>query len=108
MREIVHCARVVAAGKPQMFVDRDRGPKPAALRHVTETEPSDIGRGPADELLAHETNGAAGDRREADDRLAQRRLSHAVAADQRQHAVLKPQIHALQRMAAAIEDIESL
>ena len=34
----------VAAGEPQMFVDRDRGPQPSALRHVAEAEARDVGR----------------------------------------------------------------
>ena len=68
--------------------------------------PGDLGRRAADELLAHETDGAAGCRGQPDDRLAQRRLAHAVASDQRQDAVLERQIDALQRVAAAVEDVE--
>ena len=91
-----------------MFVDRDRGPQPSALRHVAEAEARDVGRRPADQLLAPETNGAARRRREPNDRLAQGRLAHAVAPDQRQDAVLQRQIDTLQRVASAIEDVSPL
>ena len=42
-----------------------------------------------------------------DDRLAQRRLAHAVAADERQHAMFEPQIDALQGVAPAVKDVQS-
>ena len=98
---------VVAGGEAQMLLDSERGPEPAALRHVAEADLRDLRRGAADELLAHEPDRSAGHREQADDRLAQSRLAHAVAADERQHAVLDPQIDALQRMAAAVEDVQS-
>src|SRR5208282_233727 len=77
-----------------------------ALRHVAETEPRDLGWRAADELLSHETDRAARDRDQADDRVAERRLSHPVASHQRQDAMLERQIHALKGVAAAVEDVE--
>src|SRR5208282_6407700 len=77
-----------------------------ALRHVAETEPRDLGWRAADELLSHDTDRAAGDREQADDRVAERRLSHPVASHQRQDAVLERQIHALKGVAAAVKDVE--
>ena len=47
------------------------------------------------------------DGKEANDRLAQCRLAHSVAADERKNSVLEPQFHALQCVAASIKDVQS-
>ena len=91
-----------------MFVDCDRGPQPSALWYVTQSHPGDLCGRTTDEFLAHETNGAACCWREPDDRIAQCRLAHAVASDQRQDTVLEPQIDALQGVAPSVEDVEFL
>ena len=97
----------VAGGEAQMLIDGERRPQAPALRNVGKAEPRDLGRAAPDEFLAEETNRAAGDRREADDRFAQRGLAHAVAADEREDAVLELQVDALQRVAAAVIDVEA-
>jgi hypothetical protein len=51
---------------------------------------------------------AAGGRHQAGDRVAQRGLAHAVAADDAQHAVVERQAHALQRVGAAVVDVQAL
>src|SRR5262249_20061300 len=68
----------------------------------------DLVGGLAHQLLAHETDRTAAGRDQADDRLAQRRLAHAVASDEGKHAALELQIHALQGMAAAVKNVEAL
>ena len=65
------------------------GEQPAALRHVADAEPRDLGRGQAARCsLAAERDRAARRRRDADHRLQQRRLAGAVAAEQRHDLVL--------------------
>ena len=91
-----------------MLIDRERGPQAPPLRHIAKADPRDLRRRAADEFLSHETDRAAGDREQTDYRVAQRRLSHPVASDQRKHAVLERQIHALKGVAAAVEDVEPL
>ena len=46
-------------------------------------------------------------RHQAGNRVAQRRLAHAVAADDGEHARIKRQRDALQRMRVAIVDVEA-
>ena len=45
---------------------------------------------------------------QADDRIAERRLAHAVAADDGKNAALEPERNALQRMRLAVIDLEIL
>ena len=61
----------------------------------------------AEDLFAGEAHAAAR-RHQPGDRVAQRRLAHAVAADDAEHAALEREAHALQRMGAAVVDVEAL
>ena len=47
-------------------------------------------------------------RHQAGDGVAQRGLAHAVAADDAEHAALEREAHALQRVGAAVVDVEAL
>ncbi len=96
-----------AGGHAQMLVDGQRTPQPPPLRDIADAEPRDPRRGGVGDVLARQTHGPARRRHEAHDRLAQRRLAHAVAADDRQHARSQGQIDALQGVGAAIVDIEA-
>src|ERR1700689_42313 len=90
-----------------MLINGERGPQSPSLRNIAEAELSDLRRRTSDKLFAHETHRAACDRKETNDCLAQRRLAHSVAPDERKDSVLEPQIHALQCVAAAIKDVQS-
>jgi hypothetical protein len=59
----------------------------------------------AEDLLARELH-AAGGGHEARDRVAQRRLAHAVATDDRRHAAFERERHALQGVRAAIVHVQ--
>jgi hypothetical protein len=61
----------------------------------------------AEDLLAREPDAAAR-RHQAGDGVAQRGLAHAVAPDDAEHAALQREAHSLQRMGAAVEDVERL
>ena len=61
----------------------------------------------AEDLLAGQLDAAAR-RHQAGDRVAQRGLAHAVAADDGEHAASSVKRHALQRMGAAVVDVEVL
>jgi len=75
------------------------------LRHVADALAGDhVGREPQD-LLAGELH-AAGGPHEPGQGVAQRRLAHAVAADDGKDAVIERQRHALQSMGAAVVDIQ--
>ena len=95
------------SGQPQMLVDGERAPEPAALRHVADAEAGDAGGRGVGDVLAGEPHRAAGGAHEAHDRLAQGGLAHAVAADDREHAGGQRQIDALQRVRAAVVDVEA-
>src|SRR4051794_7805864 len=65
----------------QVLVDRERREQAAALRHVREPQLRDLVRRHADELAALVPDRSRhACRRHAEDRVAERRLSHAVAA----------------------------
>ena len=72
----------------QMLVDGERAPQPPPLRHVADAEPRDLRRIEPRQLLAAEADRAAGRAHEAHDGLAERGLAHAVAADDREHALV--------------------
>ena len=101
MRSTVQAPRRMPAVMPQMFVDGERAPQPAALRHIADAEPGDLGRlqrqaGPRPRKRI-EPPGRA---HQPHDGLAQRRLAHAVAADDGKHAAFERQVDALQRVRA--------
>jgi hypothetical protein len=81
-----------------MLVDTQRSPKPPALRHIADAEPGDVGGGAANQFLTKRADRAGRHRHQPHDRLAQRGLAHAVAADQAEHAFLQGQVDALQRV----------
>ena len=76
------------AAELEVLGDRHAGEQAAALRHVAETEARDLGRGQPGEIGAVEADLAGRGRRDADQRLQQRRLAGAVAAEQRHDLVL--------------------
>ncbi len=92
----------------QMLVDGERSPEATTLRHVAKSHARDVGRRPARQLLPAHADRAARRRNEAHDRLAERRLAHAVAADDREHALLKREVDALQGMRTPVIDVEPL
>ena len=97
--------RPIAAYQAQMLVDAEGGPHAPPLRHETDTPVGHaIGR-QAENLLAAQLHAAAG-RDEAHDRVAQRGLAHAVAADHCQHTVIQRQRDPLERMGTPVVDVE--
>ena len=80
-------AAAFAGDEPQVLVDRERAPQAAALRHVADAEPRDVGRRAPDQLLAGEADRAAGGAHQPHDGFAQRGLAHAVAAHHRQRTL---------------------
>ena len=91
----------------QRLVHRERGPHAPPLRDVGDAGASDLVRREAEDLLAREPD-AARCLHEAGDGIAQGGLAHAVAPDDGQHAPLQREAHALQRMRAAVVDVESV
>ena len=98
-----------ARDHPQVLVDGERREEPAPLRHVADAELRDLVRRLADELAALVAD-RAGDarRRHADDRVAERRLAHAVAADDRRRAAGDLERDVLERLRAPVERVDAL
>src|SRR5688572_22753259 len=90
-----------------MLVNRKRGPHAAPLRHVADAFVRDGVRRQAEDLLAVELHAAAR-RYEPCDGVAQRGLAHAVSANDCDDAFLEGERNALQRVRAAVEDVEVL
>ena len=90
-----------------MLVDRERRPHPPSLRHVADTLGGDDVRGQPEDLLARELDAPRG-AHEPGHRVAQGRLPHAVAADHGEDAAVERERHALQRVRAAVVDVEVL
>src|SRR5215469_14666175 len=95
----------VARDETQRLLDAERRPDAPALRHVRDAAPRDPVRREAADLLAAQLDAAAR-RDQPGDRVAQRRLAHAVAADDREHAALEHEVDALQHMRVAVVDVE--
>ena len=92
--------------QPQMLVDRQRRPDASALRHVADAEIDNVvGRQPQ-EIDAGGTDSATGRRHQPHDRVAERGLAHAVAADDGEHALIERERYALQRMGVAVVDLQ--
>ena len=89
-----------------MFVDGERRPQAPSLGHVADPELCDLRRVERGQFLAREPDRPAGYGHQPHDRLAQRRLAHAVPADHGEDAVVERQVDALQRMGMAVIDIE--
>ena len=74
-------AALLGAAHAQIVVNREAGENLAPLRHITEPQPRatiGLGRGHVVTVKAHKP---AGRRQEAHQRLEQRRLAHAVVAE---------------------------
>ena len=97
-----------ACGEAQVLVDGERAPEPAPLRHIADAEPRDLSGRKGGELLAGEADRAAGRPHQPHDRLAERGLAHAVAADDGEHPAVEGQVDALQGVGVAVEDVEAL
>ncbi len=96
-----------AHGEAEVFVDAERRPDPAPLRHVADAPLRDeVGR-QAEDLLAGEPHAARGGD-EPGDGVAECGLPHAVATDHRDHAVVQGERDLLQGMGAAVVDVEPL
>ena len=101
-------AAALAGDDPQVLVHGQRAPQPAALRHIADAEPRDVGRRAPDQLLAGEPDRAAGSAHQPHDGVAQRGLAHAVAADDGERALSQRQVDPLQRVRTAVQDVEVL
>ena len=99
-------ALVAVGHHPQMFVDVQRAPQAAALRHIADAQARDLGRRAVGDGVAGEHDAAGGDRHQPHDGVAQRGLAHAVAPDHRQDAALQAKIDALQGVRGAVVDVE--
>jgi hypothetical protein len=112
-KELVDLAGIPAAlarcaNHAQVLVDRERREQPPPLRDVPHA-----GRGDDVRRLATHLGTGHSDRpvclvAEAHDRVAERRLAHAVAADDGQHAMIEGERHALQHVGAPEMDVELL
>ena len=100
-------AAVAGHRHSQVLVDGQRTPEPSPLRHVSNAKAGDSRGGETQELLATHADRAARSADETHDRLAKGGLAHAVAADNRQDAVVERQVDALQRMRMAIIDVQA-
>src|SRR5215471_13788877 len=87
------------------MVQTPRWALPAALRDVADAEPRDGVRRQTDALHTAELD-AAGGGHQAGDGVAQRRLAHAVAADDGEDAAVEGEGDVLQGVGAAIIDIQ--
>ena len=95
-----------AGGELQVLVDRQAWPDPAALRHVADADAADLVRLEAGDLAAGNRDRAGARPLQPGDGVAERRLAHAVAADDRQHAGRQGEVNALNGVALAIIDVQ--
>jgi hypothetical protein len=92
-----------------VLVDGERLEQPAPLRHVPDAGAGDLVGRAAEDLLALE-----GDRprrvgrRDPHDRVAERRLAHAVATDEGDGLVAHLEADVLEHVRAAVVDVEVL
>ena len=78
------------------------------MRNVADAGAGDLMRLDADELAALEADRPERTGMKSDDRVAERRLAHAVAADDGKDAALQRQRDALKRMRLAVIDLQVL
>ena len=97
-----------AFAETQRLVDGKTRPEAASLRHEADAGADDLVRLRGRDFASVETHGARPRPHQADDRVAKRRLAHAVAADDRQNAPLQGQRHALKSVRLAIVDLQIL
>ncbi len=95
-----------AAGQAQMLIDAERGPDAAALGHVADAEVDDFVGRESQVLRARQSDAAGARRNQAQHRVAQRRLAHAVASDHAEHTAIEPERDALEGMGMAVIDME--
>jgi hypothetical protein len=103
--DALHLA-ALARHQAQRLVDRQRRPHATPLRHVRDAAPRDLVRRQAEDLFAGQLDAAAGTH-EPGDRVAQRGLAHAVAADDAEHAAFDREAHTLQRVGMSVVDVQS-
>ena len=92
----------------QVLVDRERLEQPPALGHVADARarrPCRTAR-PTSSVALEADRAARGRRAHLHDRVAERRLAHAVAADDRDGLAAHLEAQALQDVGAAVEDVE--
>src|SRR5262249_11691427 len=82
----------------QMFITAERTPQSPALRDITDTQARNSCRREGGDLLATDPDRSAARPQQAHDGLAESRLAHAVATDDREHAGLQYQVNTLQRV----------
>ena len=99
---------VALRAQSQSLLDRQARPESPPLRHVAQARASDGVRIEAHDVASVEADRPRAHRREPDDGVAERRLAHAVAADDRKHAMLERQRDALQSMRLAVIDLQIL
>jgi hypothetical protein len=100
-----------AARRPddlEVLVDRQGLEQPATLGDVADPRTRDLVRGLAQDLLAGDADRAARRAEQAGDRLAKRRLPHAVAPDQRDRLGAHGEAHALQDVSRPVVAVEVL
>src|SRR5258708_1796130 len=90
-----------------MLVRRQRRKQTATLRDEAQAEPRDPVRGLAEELLAAEPDRAGRGSEHAHDGLAQRRLAHAVAPDDRNRSFIDGERYILQDVSTSVERVEA-
>jgi hypothetical protein len=99
--------RVTSRREAQVLVHGERRPHASALRHIPHAPVGDGVRRKSQDLLAGEPHTTRrGD--EARDRIAQRRLAHAVSAHHRRDPPIEAEGHLLQRVRPAVVDVELL
>ena len=98
---------MAGADHAQVLVHRQRAPEPAALRHVADAEPGDLGRRAADELLAGKViePEAAGTRPMI--ALQSVVLPMPLRPTTDSDAAVEGEVDALQRVAGAVVDVEA-
>ena len=93
----------------EIFPHRHAGEQPAALRHIADAHPRDVGRGQAGDAASFVLDGAGRRRHQPGERLQQRRFAGAVAAEQRDDlAFADVERGVMQDVALAIEGVDAL
>src|SRR5216684_1525434 len=101
------CAAPHSRGHAQVFVDGERAPQAPPLRHVTNAKPGHLRRLQRQQVFAAQQDGATGGSYQPHDRLAKRRLAHAIAADDGKYASVERQVDALQRVRSTVVNVET-
>src|SRR5579859_8200149 len=91
-----------------MLVNRQAWPATPALRDIADAKTMDFMWFERRGFTSVNANGAGSRAPKADNGVAQRRLAHAVAADDREHAAIEVQRDALDRVAFAVIDVQTV